>query len=319
MWFDNDPVLDFDDVLEDFLLDGDDDYFDQQSPAKRKRRTDAGNARTQTNEGTVTPSKRGKLLVTKRVTDESAPHTISDIPVVVWRTPCHNSLPYPTFRNGTEAKVALLKDWRERVKLSASNNTGGGKRRPGQTAFAVVVERRQSKDLGNGFCTPSMDIDKGSIVKTLCKQKEAKPRVNRASVAVRSTSNESNKRASAGAAVNRPALAQQRNPTSAASLKRKAASIDDEEDELQADDGGFAKVKERTVTEQKGPAPSSLYPQASVTKKQKRKASGPELDASTTRAKRKAPEPKADLSLSSDVVDLGKIRSTRGRSTRKKI
>ena len=313
VWLDNEPDIDPNDIMDELLLDGDDDeYFDQQRSVKRKRTSDRAGAYTLKN--TDVPSKRRKMSMLRHAADEPISKPLLPAPIVVWRTQGHGSVSYPIVSDGEEAGVALLKDWRERFKGSASSPTHRMKRHSRQIAFAVVVERSQKKDLGKQRPCSAENAKGGRVAK----QKGAKPPLQGAQSTAASRTKPNNKLGSTATAASRPALAQKGNATTIASMKRKAPDTDDEEDELQVDDGISARPRKRVMTETKRRSPVRAHGSASVAKEPKRKESESKSEASRLRTKRSTARPKTAAVPNVELIDKSKARSAIKRSAQKK-
>ena len=306
VWLDNEQGLDFYDVLDELLLDGDDDYFDQRHSVKRKRGAEQLGLHTSGN--TDVPSKRQKPSSTEDTCGDPAPGASTPTQIVVWRTQDHDALSHPVFSDGIEAGVALLKDWRERFKDSAVSTTYGVKRRSIKTAPAVVVERRQPTEASRRIVPTSVNTK----TKPLSKRKVAKPSTNdhARTTAPRETSN--NEHGSA-TDTHRPALAQRGNTTKATSLKRKAPDVEDE-DELQADHGEFAIPKKRAMTRSKGP----VHPSATGVKEPNMRAPGSQPVLPNLRTQRSAVRPHTALITGAHVVDKGQTGAAITRSIKRK-
>lgn len=307
VWLDNEQGLDFYDLLDELLLDGDDDYFDQRRSVKRKRGAEQFEVHTSRNADV--PSKRQKQSSTEDTCGDAAAGASNPTQIVVWRTQDHDALSHPIFGDEIEAGVALLKDWRERFKDSAVSTTYGVKRRSIKTAPAVVVERRQPTEASRPIVASSVNPK----TKPLSKRKVAKPSTNDhvRTAAPRETSN--NKHGSA-TDTHRPALAQRGNMTKATSLKRKAPDVEDEEDELQADHGDVAIPKKRVMTRTKGP----MHPSASGVKESNMRAPDSQPVVPNLRTKRSTVRPHTASTTSANVVDKGQARAANTRSAKRK-
>ena len=312
MWLDNEPAIDPNDILDELLLDGDDDeYFDQHQSAKRKRISDRPGAHT--SKSTDMPSKRRKMSMEGHVPDGPLSKPLLLAPIVVWRTQDHNSVSYPIVRDGIEAGVALLEDWRERFKESANKSTRGVKRHSSQRAFAVVVERRQKKDLSKQHLFP-LENTRGSIGN----QKSAKSQLQDVQRTGAPRRNAKNNLGSTATAVQRPALAQMGNAITAASMKRKAPHTDDEDDELQVHGNISARPKKRVMTETKRPSLPRAHRSGGIARESKRKESEPESEAPKLRTKRSTVRPKTATVANAELIDKTKVKSATKRSNLKK-
>ena len=306
VWLDNDQGLDFYDVLDELLLDGDDDYFDQRRSVKRKRGADQSGIPT--SDSAEVPSKRQKHSSTEDMCGDPAADSSTPTRIVVWRTQDHDALSHPLFSDGSDSSVALLKDWRERFKDSAVNTTFGGKRRSIKTASAVVVERRQPTDASRRSVSPL-----NTKTKPFAKRKVAKPSTNdhARTAATRETSN--NKHGSA-TDTHRLALAHRGNTTKAISLKRKAPDGEEEEDELQANHGDVAIPKKRVMTRPNGP----MHPPASGAKESNMGAPDSKPVVPSLRTKRSTVRPHTASTASANVVDKGHAGAAITRSAKRK-
>ena len=313
VWLDNEPYMDSHDILEELILDEEDDeYFDQQRLAKWKP-TSAG-AGAHTLKSADAPSKRRKLSVEGHMPDEPTSKPLPPAPIVVWRTEGHSSVSYPVVSDGVEAGVALLEDWRERLKGSVNSLTHGVKRHFSQTAFAVVVERRQKKDLGKQGLLPVENTRGGSAAK----QKKAKSQLPHVRSTATPRRKANSKPGSSATAVHRPALAQNGNATAAASKKRKAPETDDEDDKLQLDDDISARPKKRLMTETKRPSLARASRSANVNREPQREGSEPRSEASKLRTKRSTARPETAGVANVELNDKSKTRSAVKRSIPKK-
>ena len=312
VWLDNEPAIDPNDILDELLLDGDDDeYFDQQRSAKRKRTSDGTGAHTLKSTGVA--SKRRKMSMKGQMPNEPISKTLLPAPIVVWRTQGHSSVSYPIVNDGVKAGVALLEDWREKFKGSKNSPIHGVKQHSSQIAFAVVVERRQNDDLGKQHLFP-FENTRGPVAK----QKVAKSQLQDVQDTVAPTGKANNKLGSTATAVHQPALAQKGNAVIAGSVKRKASDTDDEEDELQVDNGISARPKKRVMTEMKCPSLARAHRSASVARESKRKESKSQSEASKLRTMRSTARPKTAAAANIKTIDKSKTKSTVKRSTLKK-
>ena len=313
VWLDNEPAIDHNDILDELLLDGDDDeYFDQQRSAKRKRASDGAGAHTLKSTGVA--SKRRKMSMKGQMLDEPISKPLLPAPTVVWRTQGHSSVSYPIISDGVKAGVALLEDWREKFKGSKNSPIHGVKRHSSQIAFAVMVERRQNDYVGKQHLFPVENTRGGSVAK----QKVAKSQLQDVQGTAAPIGKAKNKLRSTATAVHQPALAQKGNASTAASVKRKAPDTDDEEDELQVDHSMSARPKKRVMTEMKRPSLARAHRSASVARESKRKESKPQSGASKLRTKRSTARPKTAAVANAKIIDNSKSKSTVKRSTRKK-
>ena len=313
VWLANEPVMDPNETIDELLLDSDDDeYFDQQRSAKRKRTSDGADFYDL--ESTDVPSKRRKMSMAGHVPDEPISKPLPPAPIVLWRTQGHSSVSYPIVSDGIEAGVALLKDWRERFKGSANSPTRGVKRQSSQIGFAVVIERPQKKDLDRQRLFPVENAKGGSVTK----QRVAKSQVQDMQSSAGERRKTNNKLRSTASAVQRPALVQKRNTTAAASTKRKAPDTDDEEKELQVDDGISGRPKKRVMTDAKRPSVARAHRSASAAREPKRKESEPKTEASKLRTQRGTALPKTAAVASAENISKSKTKPDVKRSTLKK-
>ena len=307
VWLDNEQALDFYDVLDELLLDGDDDYFDQRRSSKRKRGAEQLGVHTSGNADV--PNKRQKPSSTEDTCGDAAARASTPTQIVVWRTQDHDALSHPVFSDGIEAGVALLKDWRERFKDSAVSTTYGIKRRSIKTAPAVVVERRQPTEASKRSVAPTVNTK----TKPSSKRKVAKPSTidHAGTAAPKETSN--NKHGSA-TDTHRPALAQRGNMTKATSLKRKAPDVEDEEDELQADHGEVAIPKKRAMARTKDP----VHPSATGVKESNMGAADSQPVVPNLRTQRSGGRPQTASTTGANAVDKGQNRAANTRSAKRK-
>ena len=120
------------------------DFFDEDSPRKRKRGADVRGGLSKNANGAQCSKSRNRQKLES--TDAIPKLSLGDpaIPKVVWRSPAHDPPTLPIVEDGKAEKIALLKDWRERFKGSTGDALTQLPHRNSQTAFAVVVPRRQS-------------------------------------------------------------------------------------------------------------------------------------------------------------------------------
>ena len=298
VWLDNnDPdVEDFDDLLDDFLLDEYDDYFDQQPSTKRKREKHDG-------EDPNTPSKRQKLSQPDPGLGNSA-----NASVVIWRTRAHSPIPCPVIDVGSGKGVAILKDWRERSNIRPHDTFNGPESRAYEKSFAVVIERRQP-DKGPPAVEPQEILQP--------RKRNQEPIVNGTSTTASSRAKDKSNREPTSE-TRPPTLAQEKSSSIPAASKRKRLELDDEEDELQADPSDFAKPKKRPTREPiRQPQPST---RGTVSKARGRKPnpSEPKPPTSTVSTNGKAPKPKASTTSSARDNRNAKVGPTARPSTRKK-
>ena len=309
VWGDREPFLDSHDILDELVLDEDDDeYFDQLHLAKWKPTSNGAGAPTL--KSADAPRKRRKLSVEGHMQDA---RPLRPAPIVVWRTEGHSSVSYPIVSDGVDAGVALLEDWRERLKSSVNSLTHGVKRHSSQTAFAVVIERRQKNDLGKQDLLPVENTRRGSAAK----QKKAKSQLQHVRSTATPKRKANNKPGSSATAMHRPALAQNRNTTATASMKRKAPETDDEV-ESQLDDGVSARPKKRLMTQTKRPSRARASRSASVNKEPMRGGSEPKSEASKLRPKRNRARPETAGVANVELNDKSKTKSAVKRSIPKK-
>lgn len=157
VWQDYDPTIETAEVWSDWDYYSDD-FYDEESPRKRSKFSDARNSvDEQGEEGSGLRRKRRKLRSTSNIPElylgdslyaNSGDHQ-AVAPIVVWksRTEPDN---VPVVSEGQEEKVALLKDWRERFKIPSQTSpklskTQGVARRGSQKAIAVVIEQKASE------------------------------------------------------------------------------------------------------------------------------------------------------------------------------
>ena len=313
VWLDDDPASDFDDILDDFVLDGTDDYFDQQPATKRKRPASDIDGQPGTDPDARYTKREAKAQRKRQQVSGAAkaPESSTIAPIVVWRTQGHSPLSYPVIDGGNEGGVAILKDWKERSKNSNHGGSNEIKSRPSSKTFAVIVERRQSD---KGYLPSAISSTKFPPAK----KKEAKLGVNGNSTTASSRATNTSKRESTPTAVLRPVLAQKGNPTVLAGKKREVSELDDEEDELQADSGHFNQSKKRVVREASSILKGSTQGTAGAAKGRKRKLSESEPAASTKSAKRITTRPKVAEIPDTRNSRIGKDGPTTRPSTRRK-
>ena len=297
VWLDdNDPdVEDFDDLLDEFMLDEYDDYFDQQPLKKRKREN-------HDEDDPKTPSKRQKVLEADKDLEKTAAAS-----VVVWRTRAHSPIPCPVIHGGSGTTVAILKDWREKSYIRPRNILDGPEHQFRQKAFAVVVERRQP-DTGPPVVEPQVPPPKKG---------NPEPVFNGTSAMVSSKAKHKDIREPTSK-TKTPALAQKSNPSIPAAPKRKRLELDDEEDELQADPSDFPQPKKRLIREPSRQTQPSTRGTVSKARGRKPKSSETDPPTSTVPTNGKAPNSKVSASSSARNGRNAKVGSTARPSTRKK-
>ena len=146
---DYDPSFDTAEVWSDWEYYSDD-YYDLDSPKKRRKFRDAENTATGRSEiGSGAGRKRRKLQPTDQISELTLGESLLPLaPVILWRSEIETDH-VPVFSEGQEEKVALLKDWRERFKIPSQSNADvpkprGAARQDSQTALAVVIDQRPS-------------------------------------------------------------------------------------------------------------------------------------------------------------------------------
>lgn len=300
VWLDdNDPdVENFDDLLDDFMLDEYDDYFDQQPLTKRKRERHDGDDPT-------TPSKRRKLSQAEEDLENPASASI-----VVWRTRAHSPVPCPVIDVGSGKGVAILKDWRERSKIRPHDISNGPESRPrsSEQTFAVVVERRQpDKGLPAVESQEALQPKKGNPT----------PAVNGTSTTASSRAKNKGNREPTSKSV--PAALTHKNKLSIpAAPKRKRLELDDEEDELQADPSDFAQPKKRPMREPSRQTQPSTRGTASKARGRKPKSSETDPPTSTVSTNGKTSKSKVSASSSARGGRNAKVGPTARPSTCKR-
>lgn len=119
-----------------------DEYWDLNTPKKRKRR-EGGSENAEATESIGHTKKRRKKTKLHEIPELSLREPSLAAPTVVWRSKkeileTHEG---PGVSEGQEEKVSLLKDWRERFKHSTTSTPKTLQRKRSQRAIAVVIDR----------------------------------------------------------------------------------------------------------------------------------------------------------------------------------
>lgn len=141
VWIDYDPSLETTDTLDELEL-YPSDFFDEDIPERRKKRSHEDRNGPKIG----ISSKRRKLEATDAIPGLSLGEPVTAVGKVVWRSAEHNPIVHPVVDEGQGAKVALLKDWRDRFKESPHVSFVKMPRKTSQTMLAVVIERRPSSE-----------------------------------------------------------------------------------------------------------------------------------------------------------------------------
>lgn len=157
VWQDYDPTYETAEVWSDWDYYSDD-YYDDESPRKRRKVKDSGNAIEEQGEvGSGLRRKCRKLHLTNEIPELYLGGALYANPcdrqavarIVVWKSRMeHNDI--PIISEGQLEKVALLKDWRERFKIPFQTSPilskpHGLARRGSQKVVAVVIEQKVSE------------------------------------------------------------------------------------------------------------------------------------------------------------------------------
>ena len=250
VWQDYDPAIETAEVWSDWDYYSDD-FYDEDSPRKRSKFSDAGNTvDEQGEEGSRLRRKRRKLHSTSKIPElylgdslyaNSGDHQ-AVAPIVVWKSKTEpNNV--PVVSEGQEEKVALLKDWRERFKIPSRTSPNlsksqGVARRGSQKAVAVVIEQKASeKDTKRRGPTTTLLKDPGIPSRSRITQKHNNGTAMTASSAAKQRQKvwETPKHAAATKPTQKPSskrtvstLSEDKAPTSG--LKRKASALTDDDD-----------------------------------------------------------------------------------------
>ncbi len=139
-----DPAFESNDVLTDWD-DYSDDYFDFDSPNSKRRKvekaTSPSRKRRIPKSGKSLPElSLGDLMSADEETNARARS------IVIWKA-TEDSQTMPILKHGQEEKVSILKDWKERFKLSPTKpDVQPGRPDGSQRAVAVVIEKRLLAD-----------------------------------------------------------------------------------------------------------------------------------------------------------------------------
>lgn len=143
-----DPTFDLDGEVEDWedWSDVDGDFFDQETPKKKRRklhhRIDGNNPTSKRKNRPKAASIEGlpKISLGKSASS-SEDETIRDRSIVKWKVR-QNSPELPIFEPGKQEKVSILKDWKERFKSPPPKDEKSktSPRNGTQRAVAVVIE-----------------------------------------------------------------------------------------------------------------------------------------------------------------------------------
>lgn len=141
VWIDYDPSLEMTDALDELEL-YPSDFFDEDVPTRRKK----GSYEDGNGPKLGVSNKRRKLEATDAIPELSLGEPITAVGKVVWRSSEHNPIVHPVINEGQGAKVAILKDWRDRFKEAPPISFVKMPRKASQTMIAVVIERRPSSE-----------------------------------------------------------------------------------------------------------------------------------------------------------------------------
>lgn len=151
-----DPALEFDDASTDWEYFSDD-FFDFESPKPKRRKVDASRNQLA---GAPTNSEKLKLESIGTLPELSLGEPLSSdegshlrpFPTVIWKRR-GNSPKVPITKDGSEEKVSILKDWRERFKSTKVKVTLPNCH---QQVVAVVIQNRPTSH-STGDLSPTTD------------------------------------------------------------------------------------------------------------------------------------------------------------------
>ncbi len=284
VWIDYDPSLETNDALDELEL-YPSDFFDEDIPTRRKKRSHEDEDGSKLG----ISSKRRKLEATDAIPELSLGEPVTATGKVVWRSAEHNPIAHPVVDQGQGAKVAILKDWRDRSKEAPQVSFVKMPRKASQTMLAVVIERRASTEDDRERMPPPAGM-KSQELPTKGKKVEPKALTNgtsgtassrakqrsRASANINGVTQTEEPREEAGrvrghTSSNKPATAPGRKPPISNGRKRKVHELDapnasPREDELANGDG--------EVSDESDPPPKAKAPPRG----RKRKAPTPESE-----------------------------------------
>lgn len=277
VWIDYDPSLETNDALDESEL-YPSDFFDEDVPTRRKNRSygDGNGPKLGVS------NKRRKLEATDTIPDLSLGEPITAVGKVVWRSSEHNPIVHPVIHEGQRAKVAILKDWRDRFKEAPQISFVKMPRKASQTMLAVVIERRPSSEDDRERMPPPAGM-KSQGLASKAKKPEPKALTNGTSGTASSRAKQRSRpstningvahavQGQAHASFKKPAPPQGRNIPISNGRKRKAGELDPpddppSEDELANGDG--------EASDQPNPPPKAKAPPTG----RKRKAPTPESE-----------------------------------------
>lgn len=168
VWIDYDPSLETNDALDELEL-YPSDFFDEDVPTRRKK----GSYEDGNGPKLGVSNKRRKLEATDAIPELSLGEPITAVGKVVWRSSEHNPIVHPVINEGQGAKVAILKDWRDRFKEAPPISFVKMPRKASQTMIAVVIERRPSSEDDRARMPPPAGVKSQGLAS---KAKKAAPK-----------------------------------------------------------------------------------------------------------------------------------------------
>ncbi|SLM34799.1 hypothetical protein LPUS_03749 [Lasallia pustulata] len=317
-----------------------DDYYDQGSP-KRQRQRVAGQgiteAKDKDSKGTHVGKRRRKLLPIKDIPelslgeslDSDTEKSVAAIPTVIWRLKeAHDPIEYPIVTEGEGEKVALLKDWREKVLVATKPGLGNAAeqdlktQKPNRTAIAVIIGPRPAEITRRGVAAPTLSSKAKNMPS---KSKAVQALANGVSISKSSTANPKAASANTRNSVKPPAatkksshgtivLRQRANDFESIGTKRKGPG------EVTANgDESMSKKRRAPATKEKENEVIQSAAQSDASSKagRKRKASDGDGERVPSRAvKRKTSAPKATTAVSGPKKGPAVLTRRNTRSTR---
>ena len=295
VWQDYDPSFDTAEIWSDWEYYSDD-YYDVDSPRKKRKINDQGHGTNQENDcGSGLKRRRRKLRATDEIPEMSLEDPLhSDLdglrqlaPVIIWRSKTEEDH-IPVVSEGQEEKIALLKDWREKFKVpfqpkSNLSQREGVARRDSRKALAVVIEQKPAGKSTKGKERVKDSLQNPGIPSRL---KVAQTRTSGTTITASSTAKQRQKVSETLKPANATKIAQKSSDKPAISthpgnkapnngLKRKASNLTEDKAGSGLVNGGFKdlnRLTEVTKTTHENGFPHEALSESATSKRPKKLA-----------------------------------------------
>ena len=323
VWIDYDVSLELDDMLDDYEL-YPSDYFDEDVPKKRRRKTHTEAEEEENGQKLDTNHKRRKLEPTDTIPELSLGDPVTAVSKIVWRSSEHHALARPLVEDGQAEKVSFLKDWRERFKNSGQDSFFQMPRKTTKKMLAVVVEQKlpSRKDEYKSMMPPPVSIQSRGLA-SRGKKLESKTVVNGTLGTASSLAKQKQKlkpipsiNGSARSSSNRPATAQEVSRTTSKARKRKADELEEPPSDDELANGDAQPIQRHDITEPKTDSPPKTGASSTAGRKRKAPASNDEAPQRPTKWVASARD--GDGGITRSRVGAKDTRGSTRKSSRKK-